>query len=245
MPDGLRRAISFLTICPLHSSSAWTPESLGQSMVYYPLVGTLLGLCLWGLAALLGLAFPSQVVSVLLLAASLVLTGGLHIDGLSDTVDGLNGSYTREDALRIFKDPHVGSMAVAAVALVLLAKYACLSALAPERLGPALVLMGTLSRYAMVQLACFSFYARASGGLGEPFVKGVRPAHHRSALLLALASVVLFGRFRGLLIGALIVLSTAGIQAYARRRLGGITGDVLGATNECSELLVLLLMTSL
>lgn len=194
---------------------------------------------------MLGLLFPASVVSALLLAASLVLTGGLHIDGLSDMVDGLSGSYTREDALRLFKDPHVGSMAVAAVAVVLLLKYACLNALASGALGPALVLMGTLSRYAMVQLACFSPYARATGGLGEPFVRGIRLEHHRSAVLLALCSVVAFGRFRGLLIGLLIGLTAYGIQVYCRRRLGGITGDILGATNELSETLVLLLATAM
>lgn len=241
MPDGLRRALSFLTVCPLQSRSAWTPETLGSSMVYYPLVGTLIGLCLWGLAVLLGLLFPVPLVSALLLASLLLLTGGLHIDGLSDTVDGLSGSYNREDALRIFKDPHVGSMAVAAVAMLLLVKYTCLSALKPDVLGPVLVLMATLSRYAMVQLACFSPYARATGGLGEPFVRGIRPEHHRYALLLALCSVLLFGRMRGVLLGALIILATFGLQVYFQRRLGGITGDVLGATNEVSEMLVLLL----
>lgn len=245
MPDGLRRALSFLTVCPLQASNAWTPETLGGSMVYYPLVGTLIGLSLWGLAALFGLLFPGSVVSALLLVSLLLLTGGLHIDGLSDTVDGLCGSYNREDALRIFKDSHVGSMAVAAVAVVLLVQYACLNALTPAARGPVLVSMATLSRYAMVQLACFSSYARATGGLGEPFVRGIRAAHFRGALLLALGSVVLFGRWRGVLMGVLIVLVTCGLQAYFRRRLGGITGDVLGATNELSATLVLLLATTM
>src|SRR5262249_59300684 len=101
MLDGLRRALGFLTVYPLRASDTWTPETLGSSMVYYPLVGTFIGLALWSLAALLSMRFPPPIVSVLLLAASLLLTGGLHIDGLADTVDGLSGSYNREDALRI------------------------------------------------------------------------------------------------------------------------------------------------
>jgi adenosylcobinamide-GDP ribazoletransferase len=212
-------------------------------MVYYPLVGTCIGLALWVLAALLHVMFPASIVSVLLLAGSLLVTGGLHIDGLADTVDGLSGSYNREDALRIFKDPHVGSMAVAAVVVILLMKYACFNALSHDALGPALVLMATLSRYAMVQMACFSPYARPSGGLGEPFVRGIRPEHHLVALALALGSVLLFGGLRGVCIGVLVGLATLGLQVYFRQRLGGITGDVLGTTNELNEALVLLLAT--
>ena len=164
-------------------------------MVYYPLVGTCIGLILWGLAVLLSVLFPPPIVSVLVLVAALLVTGGLHMDGWADLIDGLSGSYNREDALRIFKDPHVGSMAVAGVVLIVLVKYACLNTLAPAALRPALVLMATLSRYAMVQLACFSPYARATGGIGEPFVRGIRLKHYIAALLLALGSVLALWRF--------------------------------------------------
>jgi adenosylcobinamide-GDP ribazoletransferase len=243
MVDGLRRALGFLTVYPLRASDAWTPETLGSSMVYYPLVGTFIGLILWGLAVLLGVLFPPSIVSALLLVGSLLVTGGLHMDGLADLIDGLSGSYNRADALRIFKDPHVGSMAVAGVVLIVLIKYACLNALSPAALCPALVLMGTLSRYAMVQLACFSPYARATGGIGEPFVRGIRLEHHIVALLLALGSTLFFGGLRGMCIGILVSLATLGMQSYFYQRLGGITGDVLGATNELNEALVLLLAT--
>ena len=243
MVNGLRRAFGFLTIYPLQASDAWTPETLGSSMVYYPLVGTCIGLILWGLAVLLGVLFPPPIVSVLVLVAALLVTGGLHMDGWADLIDGLSGSYNREDALRIFKDPHVGSMAVAGVVLLVLLKYACLNSLSPVALRPALVLMTTLSRYAMVQLACFSPYARATGGTGELFVRGIRLRHHIAALLLALGSVWLFGGWHGVCIGVLVGLVTLGLQVYFYRRLGGITGDVLGATNELHEALVLLLAT--
>lgn len=243
MFDGVQQAFGFLTVCPLRSNAPWTPETLGLSMVYYPVVGLGLGLLLWGLALLLGLLFPPAVVCVLLLAASLLLTGGLHSDGLADLIDGLSGSYTREDALRIFKDPHVGSMAVAGVSLLLLIKYVCLQAVPPTTLGPTLVLMATLSRYAMVQLACFSLYARATGGLGAPFVQGIRHRHFLGALVVALGIVLWCAGLRGVGLGGLVGLATLGMQRYARHRLGGITGDVLGATNELSEALVLLLAT--
>jgi adenosylcobinamide-GDP ribazoletransferase len=95
----------------------------------------------------------------------------------------------------------------------------------------------------MVQLASFSSYARASGGLGEPFVQGIRQGHFFSAMLLTAVLVLVFGGMRGILIGVLAGLATLGYQAYFRRRLGGITGDVLGASNEINEALVLILVT--
>src|SRR2546430_16028816 len=101
MVDGLRRAWGFLTVYPLRASDAWTPETLGRSMVYYPLIGTCIGLTLWGLAVLLGVLFPPPVVSVLLLVSSLLVTGGLHMYGWAELVDGLSGSYSRADALRM------------------------------------------------------------------------------------------------------------------------------------------------
>ena len=243
MVDGLRRAFSFLTLYPLRASDTWTPATLGSSMVYYPIVGALIGMSLWVLFVLLSSLFAPPIVNVLLLAGLVFITGGLHIDGLADTIDGLNGGYSREETLQIFKDVHVGSMAVVSVVLVVLLKYACLNQLSYDAMMPALILMTTLSRYAMVQLACFSPYARPSGGLGEPFVQGIRQEHFVTALVITFILALLFGGMRGILIGMLVGLATRGYQSYCRRRLGGITGDVLGASNEINEALVLLLAT--
>jgi adenosylcobinamide-GDP ribazoletransferase len=241
--DGLRRAMGFLTVYPLRASDTWTPEALGNSMVYYPLVGLFIGLALWILHLLLIALFPIPVASVLLLAGLAVITGGLHLDGLADTIDGLSGGYNREETLHIFKDPHVGTMAVAGVVLILLAKYASLNVLPLDAMLSCLVLMATLSRFSMVQLACFSPYARASGGLGEPFVRGIRQEHFLTAVLLTVGVALLFGGMRGFMIWLLVSLATLGYQTYFRRRLNGITGDVLGAANEVNEALVLILAT--
>src|SRR2546426_6850698 len=119
MVDGLRRAFGFLTLYPLRASDTWTPETLGSSMVYYPLVGTFIGLALWGLALLLSLLFPPSVVPVLVLAGSLLVTGGLHMDGLGGLVDGVSGGYNCGDGFRVFQDPHGWPLAVARVVVSL------------------------------------------------------------------------------------------------------------------------------
>ena len=168
---------------------------------------------------------------------------GGHINSLANTVDGLNRGNSREDILQMLKDIHVGSIAIVVVMLMVLLKYACLSQLAGDGVLSTLILMATLSRYAMVQMACFSPYALASGSLGEPFVRGVRHEHFRTTLLMTFLLVWGVGGTRGLLIGCLVALATLGYQAYCVRRLGGITGDVLSATNEVNESLVLILVT--
>jgi adenosylcobinamide-GDP ribazoletransferase len=134
-------------------------------------------------------------------------------------------------------------MAVVAVVLMLMLKYASLNVLHREAMLPSLVLMTSLSRFSMVQLAWFSPYARASGGIGEPFVRGIRQEHFITSVLLTMGIALTFGGVRGLMIWLLVMLATHGYLMYFRRRLNGITGDVLGATNEVNEALVLVLAT--
>lgn len=241
--DGLWRAIGVLTVYPLRETASWTPETVGSAMMYYPVVGTLIGISLWMLYVLLSALFALPIVHVLLLAGLMLITGGLPINSLANTVDGLNRGHSREDILQLLKDVHVGTIAIVVVMLMVLLKYACLGQLSGDNVLTALILMTTLSRYAMVQMACFSPYALASGSLGEPFVRGVRHEHFRATLLMTFLLVWGFGGTRGLFIGCLVALATLGGQAYCVRRLGGITADVLGATNEVNESLVLLLIT--
>jgi len=111
MVDGLRRAFGFLTIYPLRASDAWTPETLGSSMVYYPLVGTFTARPM-GLAVLLNMLFPPSVRCALLLAGSLLVTGGLHLDGCRPD-RWLSGSYNERRRLAHLQRPAVGPMAVA------------------------------------------------------------------------------------------------------------------------------------
>jgi adenosylcobinamide-GDP ribazoletransferase len=230
-------------VYPLRATDTWTPETLGSSMVYYPLVGLFIGIALWILSLVLNTLFPLPVANVLLLGALAVMTGGLHLDGLADTLDGLSGGYSREETLNIFRDPHVGTMAVVGVVLILMLQYASLNTLPDDAMLPTLVLMSTLSRFSMVQLASFSPYARPGGGVGEPFVRGIKREHFAIALLLTLGIALLFSGMRGLMIWLLVSLATYGYLTYFRKRLNGITGDVLGASNEIHQTLVLILAT--
>ena len=170
--------------------------------------------------------------AVLVVALSAFLTRGLHLDGLADFADGLGGGKTREDALRIMRDPAVGAFGVIALVLVLALKIAAVDALASP---PALVLASALSRWTVVPLGFFLPYARESAGLGSTMTAGAGGVELAGATVLAIALSFLFPWKLALVSWAAALLASLLVGAIARRRLGGTTGDVLGANVELAE----------
>lgn len=227
-------ALQFLTAVPLPVSVPAGARHLGRSTIFFPLVGALLGLALAALDATLRLALPVAVSTAVLLIVGTLLTGGLHLDGLMDTCDGLFGGRTRERRLEIMRDSRVGSYGVLAGGLQLLLKYAALLSLPDGARGAALVVALTSGRWAM-SAAIWGFpYARADG-LGRAFKDAVRASDVALAALLALgvcwAAMDVLGP--GLLVGAGLLAGLGG--AWMARRLGGLTGDCYGALNEVVE----------
>jgi len=233
-------ALQFLTVATIRPRLEAEDRDLAGSMAYYPLVGLLLGLALaW--ANRLMFFWPPVLADAVTVALSVVLTRGLHLEGLADTADGLGSGVTTERALEIMKDSRAGSFAVMAVALDLLLRWAALMALPGSIKFQALILVPVLSRWAMVYTVYQSPYARKDGeGLARPFAEGLTKLHMVVAAFSALAiSVALMwwiggAAFLGVSLVALVV------KLYCYGRLGGITGDLLGALNEVSEILIFL-----
>ena len=218
-----------------------TAPELAASMAWYPVVGLLIGGGLivadFGLAAILS----PPVVNVLLIVLLVLLTRGLHQDGLADTLDGLAGGRTAADRLLIMRDPRIGAGGATGLFLSLILRYAGLMVLPHELRLPAVLCMPAMGRWAMVTLAWISPYARTEGGLAAPFLSHLSWRHvAMSTVALAMALAVGFGAIGACLIllaGTLIIL--VGWRA-CRRWFGGITGDTLGAANEVIEILFLL-----
>lgn len=218
-----------------------TASELAASMAWYPVVGLLIGGGLiaadFGLTAML----PPAVVNVLLIVLLVLLTRGLHQDGLADTLDGLAGGRTAAERLSIMRDPRIGAIGATGLFLSLILRYAGLMALPHELRLPAVLCMPAMGRWAMVTLAWISPYARTEGGLAAPFLTHLSWRH--VAISTAVVMIALAGGFGAagacliLLAGTLIIL--VGWRA-CRRWFGGITGDTLGATNEVIEILFLL-----
>lgn len=228
-------AFAFLTVLP----SRWfTSERPGRILAWFPLVGLAIGGALAGTASLTFL--PPDVTRFITLAAWVVLTGGLHLDGFADSCDGLLATTTPERRLEIMKDPRAGSWAVAGVVVLLLGKWAALGSLAPAWLVAAPV----AGRWAMA-LAVYAFANARPGGMGAYMRIGLGRPQIIVATLTALIVVVALGWQAlvalGAALGALVL-----IGRWAAGRLGGgLTGDVYGALCELAELTCLLALAAL
>lgn len=237
----------FLTAIPIsRTHHVPTAHELAASMAWYSTVGLLIG----GLVTVadLGLRLwvTAEVGNALLIVLVVLLTRGLHQDGLADTVDGFAGGRTAEDRLRIMRDPRVGAFGATALFLSLLLRYAGLLALPSTLRLPVLLCMPALGRWAMVSLAWASPSARSDGGLAASFLT------HLSWQQVLLSSLVLVVALT-IALGGTVAVATMGmgtlLLVLIRQRcltlLGGVTGDVLGATNEVIEILFLLLIPAL
>lgn len=232
----LRIAIKFLTIFPIRLAKEPKPEQIGQSAVWFSLVGLMLGTILYGAGWVLQFIFPPLVVAVVVTALWAFLTGGLHLDGLADCYDALFLAATPERRLEIMRDPHLGTFGVVGLILHLLLKVSLLASLVPFLPVP-LLLSPTLARWLLL-LAARQPQARPQG-LGADFALGLSPRFIWLSALLPVA-LILFGGLQALLAAGLAFLALVGLLRLARSRLGGVTGDVLGMTIEVTELAVLL-----
>jgi len=232
-------ALTFLTKLPWPWRGEADSEDLARSLFWFPWVGAILGLLYLGTWQLLNRGLPPPAAAALLLCLTVVITGGLHLDGLADTLDGLGGGKNPEERRRIMKDSRVGAFGVLVLILTLLLKFAFFLAAAHKGWRAEFVLFPVLSRWGMVFLAYCSDYARPEGGLGQAMTSGVGPRTVAGASISAVLLAFLCLGFKGLALwagaGMLIFL----LSRYFRRVLGGITGDALGAANELLEVAVL------
>jgi len=235
----LRTAFGLLTTLPFGMPENWQPGDSGRAGVWYPLVGIVIGGLTW--LAWLGLSmyFPPLIAGVLTLLIWVGLTGGLHIDGLVDCCDGLLGSATPKRRLEIMKDPHMGTFGGIGLMLVLLAKAAALSSLAPSA-GLGIILAATISRWFILPASLLPL-ARPDG-MGADFAAGFRHSAIFITAILPLGFALLLG-LQGLIAVLAAMLAAAAVLGLACNRIKGVTGDVFGLLVEVTETAVLLSLT--
>jgi adenosylcobinamide-GDP ribazoletransferase len=224
-------AFQFLTILPIKRN--FTTEQIARSTVYFPIVGLSIGLVLAGLNWLMSLVLPDAVVNILLIALLAWCSGGLHLDGLADTMDGAAGHRSVERRLEIMRDSRIGGFGAIGLILMLMMQYILLDNVPNDLKWMTLIAAPTISRWAMVYAIYAYQYARPDG-LGKAFKEGVGLNQLIPASLITVA--VVFGLWgpAGLVIAAgtfLVVLLTA---AYLKNLLRGLTGDTYGAVNEAA-----------
>ncbi|HZS41330.1 MAG TPA: adenosylcobinamide-GDP ribazoletransferase [Polyangia bacterium] len=232
----LLAALAFLSRLPVPIGELEAAD-IGKATLVFPLAGALLGAIQAAAALTLGARLPPLLAAVLVVALGALVTGALHLDGLADMADGFGGGRTRDDVLRIMRDHAVGAYGVVAIVLVVAVKIAAIAALIGAGDGwRALVVAAALSRWSSVPLGRFLRYARRDeGGLGAAVTDHVGPAELLGATLLAAGIAIGLCGARGAIWFAVAAAVTIAIGIESRRRIGGVTGDVMGAATELIE----------
>jgi adenosylcobinamide-GDP ribazoletransferase len=231
-------ALQFLTVLPVRIEDLPDDEATGRSLLYYPLVGLLIG-GLLGALAWAGSGLPAHLLAGALLAVWVTLTGMLHLDGLADSADAWIGGFgSREKTLEIMKDPHCGPAAVIALVLVLLLKFAALDQLMTSGNRSALVAAPVLGRTALVLLFLTTPYVRQNG-IGSPIAEHLPRRAAIRVIFLTLAAVFLSIGFQATWLFASTGALFFALRMLMLRRIGGTTGDTAGALVEISETLTL------
>ncbi|RLL31875.1 adenosylcobinamide-GDP ribazoletransferase [Acinetobacter cumulans] len=231
-------ALQFLTTFPVQLKAMPSKQQNGQSVLFYPLIGFIIGVILCAVALLLQV-IPAILSASLILVLWIWLTGGLHLDGLADTADAWVGGFgDAERTLKIMKDPACGPIGVLSLIIICLLKWSALYLLIQKQLYSALLLFPVLGRLAPMFLFLSTDYVREKG-LGSSMASYIPKKLAITIMVLVVLSSLYFS-----VLGLVAVLVTAFSLLYLRRkfkqRIGGITGDTVGASIEICECVSLL-----
>ncbi len=229
-------AVQYFTRLPVPASVGHGPAVLGTAVRYLPLIGIAVGAFAAGLYTAALHVLPGRLAILLSMAGTLWLTGAFHEDGLADTVDGLGGGYDREQVLAIMKDSRLGTFGALALIVAVLVKWEALGALPVAALPAALVAAHAFSRALTVAVMASLPYVRpaTADSRSRPLI-AVGRASLGVALLTGALPLLLLGR-AGLAAAAAAAAAAWIVRRRLAARLGGYTGDGLGATQQLAEL---------
>jgi len=232
---------SFLTIFP---SSNATLENIAKYMYVFPIVGIAIGLLVGSFGFGLSFILDPLLVSLLVVASIAIVTGIHHADGLADFADGLMVKGSKARKLQAMKDLSTGSAGIVAIVLYLIGLVVTISLTSGFDLFKAILISEILAKFSMVLMA--SLGNSASPGSNSPFVKIMKDKKKlAAAFIIMLIPVIVIGETTGLLMLGVTVTLTLFLLAISTRSFGGITGDVLGATNEFTRLASLMVFVSI
>ena len=223
-------ALQFLTILPLGKSRDFDAP---KTIPWFPVVGLAIGLILMLGDYIFSILWPDIIVALLDVLLIVILSGGLHLDGLGDTADGFFSHRSPEQVLSIMRDSRIGVMGLAAIVFVLSIKWASILHLVGHR-ALYLFIIPAYSRGAMMFGIKFLRYGRPQGGIGTDFFSDKPPMYALSIIFLPVLLSFWLG-VKAIWLNSLFILMTALILFYYKRRMGGITGDMLGAMAEVEE----------
>jgi adenosylcobinamide-GDP ribazoletransferase len=238
---GFFGAVQFLTRVPVRRVG---PADTATIVVWFPVVGALVGAAVGGIAAGLGELVPTGVAAAVAILTGVLITGAFHEDGLADSADAVAGGWTVERRLEILKDPRHGSYGVAALCGSIVLRVVAVGALGPAAAFGGLVAAHALGRGAAVAVMGVVAVARPDG-LGAEYARSVRLGRAVTGAVVAVVIAALATGWWAAPLAATAAAAAAAVAVVARRAFGGITGDVLGAVEQVAEGLVLVTVTGL
>lgn len=241
---GFFSAVSFLTVIPVSGRLTGNDENLQGAPVWFPVVGLLAGLVVCLSDTYLLSFLPPLLRASLCMLFFISVSNGLHLDGLADTADGFLSSRPRDRILEIMRDSRIGTMGAAAVSAMMIIKTCAIYSLDENARSAALIMAPIAGRCSITACLAFFDYARNEGGLASVFTRNIQWKHGvLSFAALAASGFILYG-----LHGFTVALSVSGFimlwAYYSKGKIGGFTGDTLGAGCELTELTVLVLFAA-
>lgn len=243
-------ALQFLTVFTVKKDHEVDEAGLARSMVYFPFVGFVIGIILVYTDKALLWFFPDAIVNIFILLVSVLVTRALHVDGLADSVDGIMGGRDRESRLAIMKDSRIGTAGVLGIVFIFVIKYVSLNNLFAEYKTAALLTAPAFSRWAQMLMMFKSDYGREEG-MGKAFVGHVRTSGLVAASIISvgISAFVIANEQRTAILAIVIPFAVACFTMlwrwFVTRKVGGVTGDSVGAVSEMIEALTLLLFVFL
>jgi adenosylcobinamide-GDP ribazoletransferase len=228
-------AIQFLTRLPVPAARDLPSDALAESVRFFPIVGALVGAGAIGIDVLVGARAGRNVSVVLILIYLVVVTGGLHEDGLADAADGFGGGWTKARVLTIMRDSNIGSFGALAIGCSLLARFVFLTSLSAPSFHGVVLAGQVLSRWVTLPLTYCLPAARSDDGQGARIARKTSAASLVAGTASMMVIVGVACRIAALAMIAVACGVAALTGAYYRRRIGGITGDCLGATGQVTE----------
>ena len=231
--------LQFFTRIPINIRIEVKDEDFAKGIIYFPLVGLVIGVIDAICYYLFSFIFSSLLSIIFLTLVNVLITGGLHLDGLADTCDGIFSARKKEKMLEIMRDSRLGTNGAIAIFFDLFLRIAIIASIPKEHIVLAVIVSNVISRTMIVLLCYISKYARPEGGLGNLFIGKVSKGNLIIALILGSIISILLFYYKGVLFIMLTSFFIVLFSRYITSKIDGITGDVLGASNELVELLVL------
>ncbi len=229
-------ALQFLTVVPLPQGWSGDQRALSKSVTFFPIIGLLIGISAAAIDIVLNALLPQLPASVIVVIYLMAVSGGFHMDGLADTADGFFSSRPRDKILDIMRDSRTGAMGVMAIVSVFVLKVSLLAGIPSPLRVSTLILMPVAGRCALTVVMTILPYARQEGGLASLF-QSSRSWHQIPWVLVVLiASSWIAVQWTGIVAAAFSVFVMLAFSAYSRQKIGGFTGDTLGAACELTEL---------